>query len=87
MSPVNVPTVSSQLSPHPMGMNMGQRAFPMLARMESSILPSLYWSPQLKLDSVQMTMLARRMMVPAFLTNDQPLSAVPFSTLVTEGRW
>ena len=38
MSPVIVPTVSSQLSPHPMGWNMTQMTSPIVASIEPSVV-------------------------------------------------
>ena len=88
ISPVMAATVIFQ-SPHPRGTNKGARIPPreakiLLSSISSSSIPKEP-SVQPKLMRNHSTMVDNRMMVPAFLMKDQPLSHILRSTLPTVG--
>ena len=77
--------------PKPSGRNRNANGIPILASIEysSSSSASIRKEPSTtpKKERNQITMVESRMMVPAFLMNDQPRSHIERSTLPTVGRW
>ena len=90
IKPVIDATVACQL-PQPSGAKIHEIALPTAANMLLPISSSAsIWnvpSTQPKRERNQSTMVDSRMIVPAFLMNDQPRSHIERSTLPTVGQW